>query len=125
MNRTTFIDRAQDSSEVWDLIIIGGGATGVGAAVEASSRGYKTLLLEQHDFGKGTSSKSTKMVHGGVRYLQQGNVKLVLEALKERGYLCRNAPHLVHPCMFVVPSYRWWELPYYGIGLGLYEMLSG
>ncbi len=125
MNRTTFIDRAQDSSEVWDVIIIGGGATGVGAAVEASSRGYRTLLLEQHDFGKGTSSKSTKMVHGGVRYLQQGNVKLVLEALRERGYLCQNAPHLVHPCMFIVPSYRWWELPYYGIGLGLYDMLSG
>ena len=95
------------------------------AAIEAASRGYKTLLLEQSDFGKGTSSRSTKLVHGGVRYLQQGNISLVLEALKERGILRRNAPHLVHNLPFIVPNYDWWEGPFYGIGLKLYDMLAG
>jgi glycerol-3-phosphate dehydrogenase len=111
--------------EPWDVIVIGGGATGLGIAVDAQTRGYRTLLLEQHDFAKGTSSRSTKLVHGGVRYLKQGNVSLVLEALRERGLLCRNAPHLVHDLAFVVPRYKWWEGPFYGVGLKLYDMLAG
>jgi glycerol-3-phosphate dehydrogenase len=124
MKRTEMISGLRKTEE-WDLIIIGGGATGLGCAVEASSRGYKTLLLEQHDFGKGTSSRSTKLVHGGVRYLQQGNISLVLEALKERGNLLNNAPHLVHNLPFIVPRYEWWDGPFYGIGLKLYDMLAG
>jgi glycerol-3-phosphate dehydrogenase len=110
---------------VWDVIIIGGGATGLGSAVDASSRGYKTLLLEQSDFAKGTSSRSTKLIHGGLRYLQQGNLKLVTEALHERGVLCKNAPHLVHHLPFLVPLYHWWEAPFYGIGLKVYDLLAG
>lgn len=109
----------------WDVIVIGGGATGLGAAVEAVTRGYRTLLLERLDFGKGTSSRSTKLVHGGVRYLAQGNVQLVREALRERGRLRRNAPHLVHDRVFVVPGYVWWAPLYYGMGLKLYDWLSG
>jgi glycerol-3-phosphate dehydrogenase len=109
----------------WDVIVIGGGATGLGVAVDAQTRGYRTLLLEQYDFAKGTSSRSTKLVHGGVRYLKQGNVSLVLEALRERGLLCRNASHLVHDLAFVVPRYKWWEGPFYGIGFKLYDMLAG
>ena len=101
----------------WDIIIIGGGATGLGAAVDAAARGLDVVLFEQSDFAKGTSSRSTKLVHGGVRYLQQGNVSLVMEALKERGLLLRNAPHLVHDVAFVVPSYEWWESPFYGVCL--------
>jgi glycerol-3-phosphate dehydrogenase len=107
------------------MVVVGGGATGVGVAVDAATRGYATLLLEQHDFGKGTSSRATKLVHGGVRYLEQGNVGLVMEALKERGLLRQNAPHLVSELQFVVPSYAWWEGPFYGIGLKIYQMLSG
>ncbi|PWU05568.1 MAG: FAD-dependent oxidoreductase [Terriglobia bacterium] len=109
----------------WDMIVVGGGATGVGVAIDAASRGYAVLLLEQSDFGKGTSSRSTKLVHGGVRYLEQGNVSLVMEALKERGLLLRNAPHLVRNLGFVVPNYDWWEAPFYGIGLKLYNLLAG
>jgi glycerol-3-phosphate dehydrogenase len=109
----------------WDVIVIGGGATGLGAAVEAASRGYKTLLLEARDFAQATSSRSTKLVHGGVRYLQQGNLKLVLEALRERGRILRNAPHLAHRRAFIVPAYALWELPFYGIGLTLYDLLAG
>ncbi|NIJ45980.1 glycerol-3-phosphate dehydrogenase [Wenyingzhuangia heitensis] len=109
----------------WDILIIGGGATGIGAAIDAASRGYKTLLVEKEDYGKGTSSKSTKLIHGGVRYLQQGNFSLVLEALKERAILKRNAPHIVHDLKFVVPTYDWWESPFYGIGLKLYDWLAG
>ncbi len=109
----------------WDICIIGGGATGLGAAVDAASRGFKTILLEQHDFAKGTSSRSTKLVHGGVRYLQQGNIKLVLEALRERGLLKNNAPHLVKNQSFIVPNYKWWEGPFYGIGLKVYDWMSG
>jgi glycerol-3-phosphate dehydrogenase len=108
----------------FDLIVIGGGASGLGVAVDAQTRGYRTLLLEQDDFAKGTSSRSTKLVHGGIRYLQQGNVALVLEALRERGLLCRNAPHLVHPLAFIVPRYRWWEGPFYGVGLKVYDVLA-
>jgi len=109
----------------WDFIIIGGGATGIGCAIEAASRGYRTLLLEQNDFGVGTSSRSTKLVHGGVRYLQQGNVAFVLDALRERAILRQNAPHLVHNLPFIVPNYEWWEGPFYGIGLKLYDLLAG
>jgi glycerol-3-phosphate dehydrogenase len=107
------------------MIVVGGGATGAGVAIDAASRGYDVLLLEQHDFGKGTSSRSTKLVHGGVRYLEQGNVALVMEALKERGLLLQNAPHLVRNLGFVVPNYDWWEAPFYGIGLKLYNLLAG
>jgi glycerol-3-phosphate dehydrogenase len=109
----------------WDILVVGGGATGLGAALEAASRGYRTLLLEARDFAKATSSRSTKLVHGGVRYLQQGNVKLVLEALRERGRMLRNAPHLAHRLGFIVPAYAWWEFPFYGVGLTLYDILAG
>jgi glycerol-3-phosphate dehydrogenase len=107
------------------MIVVGGGATGVGVAIDGATRGYDVLLLEQSDFGKGTSSRSTKLVHGGVRYLEQGNVSLVMEALKERGLLLQNAPHLVRNLGFVVPNYEWWEAPFYGIGLKLYNLLAG
>ncbi len=111
--------------EPFDVLVIGGGASGLGVAVDAQTRGYRTLLLEKHDFAKGTSSRSTKLVHGGVRYLQQGNVSLVFEALRERGLLCRNAPHLVRDLGFVVPRYKWWEGPFYGVGLKVYDRLAG
>jgi glycerol-3-phosphate dehydrogenase len=119
------LGRISDRTDPWDILIIGGGATGVGVAVDAASRGYDVLLLEQSDFGKGTSSRSTKLIHGGVRYLQQGNVSLVMEALRERGILRNNAPHLVHDRAFIVPNYDWWEAPFYGIGLKIYDMLAG
>jgi glycerol-3-phosphate dehydrogenase len=117
--------KSLDDGTVWDMIVIGGGATGLGAAVEAASRGYRTLILEQSDFAKGTSSRSTKLIHGGVRYLRQGNLSLVLESLHERGLLIRNAPQLVHNLSFVVPLYDWWEGPFYGVGLKLYDVLAG
>lgn len=123
MNREELIDRIAEP-DVWDVVVIGGGASGLGTAVESASRGYSTLLLEQDDFAKGTSSRSTKLVHGGVRYLRQGNVSLVLEALRERGLLIRNAPHLVGHLPFVVPNYDWWEAPFYGIGLKVYDMMA-
>ncbi len=110
---------------VWDVIIIGGGATGLGSAVDAASRGYKTLLLEQFDFAKGTSSRSTKLVHGGVRYLAQGNIRLVMDALKERGILLKNAPHVTTNFSFIIPAYKWWEKIYYGIGLKIYDLMAG
>ena len=125
MTRKELLQQLKDPSHIWDLIVIGGGATGLGTAVEAASRGYRTLLLEQSDFAKATSSRSTKLIHGGVRYLKQGNLSLVLEALHERGYLLRNAPHLVHNLSFVVPLYDWWEGPFYGIGLKFYDMMAG
>jgi len=125
MNRERMLGELRAAGEVWDFIIVGGGATGLGVAIDAASRGYRTLLLEQSDFAKGTSSRSTKLVHGGVRYLQQGNVSLVLEALKERGLLLANAPHLVRNLPFVVPTYDWWEGPFYGIGLKMYDLLAG
>jgi glycerol-3-phosphate dehydrogenase len=125
MNRQEVVSRVRHRQEPWDLVIIGGGATGVGVAVDAASRGYEVLLLEQSDFGKGTSSRSTKLIHGGVRYLQQGNISLVMEALKERGVLRQNAPHLVHDLRFIVPNYDWWEGPFYGIGLKIYDRLAG
>jgi glycerol-3-phosphate dehydrogenase len=125
MNRQDMLNRVLDCSEPWDLVIVGGGATGVGCAVDAASRGYEVLLLEQSDFGKGTSSRSTKLVHGGVRYLEQGNISLVIEALRERGILRKNAPHLVADLAFVVPTYDWWESPFYGLGLKVYDVLAG
>lgn len=109
----------------WDICIIGGGATGLGAAVDAASRGLKTILFEKYDFAKGTSSRSTKLVHGGVRYLEQLNIKLVLEALNERGLMLKNAPHLVKNQSFVIPNYEWWEHPYYGIGMKAYDWMAG
>jgi glycerol-3-phosphate dehydrogenase len=125
MKRSEMLQRVETHSNAWDMIVVGGGATGVGVAIDAASRGYDVLLLEQSDFGKGTSSRSTKLAHGGVRYLEQGNIGLVMEALKERGLLLQNAPHLVHDLAFVVPNYDWWEAPFYGIGLKLYQLLAG
>lgn len=125
MNRDSALAALQDRAATWDVLVIGGGATGLGVAVDAASRGYRTALVEQHDFAKGTSSRSTKLVHGGVRYLKQGHLSLVLEALHERGLLCRNAPHLVRHQDFVVPVYNWWEGPFYGLGLKLYDQLAG
>ncbi|MFU8860491.1 MAG: glycerol-3-phosphate dehydrogenase/oxidase [Cyclonatronaceae bacterium] len=125
MNRTNMLNTLKEKTGYWDMVIVGGGATGLGVAVDAATRGYKILLLEQSDFAKGTSSRSTKLVHGGVRYLQQGNVSLVLEALRERGLLLQNAPHLVRNQSFIVPNYDWWEGPFYGVGMKVYDMLAG
>ncbi len=124
MEREDFLRELTGSKREWDFIIIGGGATGLGVAVDAATRGYSTLLLEQSDFAKSTSSRSTKLVHGGVRYLQNGDVALVREALRERGYLRKNAPHLVKNQRFIIGNYRWWERPFYTIGLTLYDLLS-
>jgi glycerol-3-phosphate dehydrogenase len=124
MNRTKFLSKLAETPR-WDVIIVGGGATGLGVAVDSATRGYSTLLLEGHDFAKGTSSRSTKLVHGGVRYLEQGDIPLVLEALRERGLMHRNAPHLVHHLSFIVPRYQWWEGPFFGIGLKVYDALAG
>ena len=124
MDRQSSLKRLSERDEPWDMAVIGGGATGVGVALDAASRGYSVCLFEQSDFGKGTSSRSTKLVHGGVRYLQQGNVSLVMEALKERGILRQNAPHLVRDLAFVVPNYAWWEAPFYGIGMKVYDLLA-
>src|SRR3954464_1697319 len=109
----------------WDVLVIGGGATGLGTAVDAVARGFRTLLLEGADFARGTSSRSTKLVHGGVRYLAQGNLGLVREALHERVTLLRNAPHLAHPMDFVIPAYSWLGIAYYGLGLKAYDALGG
>ena len=125
LDRSEHLAAAQDSARSWDLLVIGGGATGAGIAVDAAARGYSVLLCEAADFGSGTPSRSTKLVHGGVRYLQQGNLSLVMEALHERGRLLRNAPHLVRELGFVVPHYAWWEAPWYGIGLKVYDLLAG
>ena len=125
MIRSEMLARLEKETKIWDVVVIGGGATGLGAAVEAASRGYSTLLVEQGDFSQGTSSRSTKLIHGGIRYLQQGNISLVLEALQERGLLLQNAPHLVRHQSFVVPNYSWWEGPFYGVGLKVYDVLAG
>jgi glycerol-3-phosphate dehydrogenase len=116
---------AADASVTWDVVVIGGGATGLGTAVDAATRGFGTLLLERDDFAKGTSSRSTKLIHGGVRYLRQGHIGLVREALHERGLLRKLAPHLVSDLGFVVPVYDWWEGPFYGLGFKLYDALAG
>jgi glycerol-3-phosphate dehydrogenase len=124
LTRAENLERSNDRSP-WDVVVIGGGATGLGSAVDAAARGYRTLLLEARDFAQGTSSRSTKLIHGGVRYLAGGDVPLVREALHERGLLLHNAPHLVHRREFVVPTYRWLDLAYYGIGLKVYDALAG
>jgi len=123
-NRGELLNKAKEDVE-FDVLIIGGGATGLGIAIDSATRGYKTLLLEQLDFAKGTSSRSTKLVHGGVRYLAQANISLVREALKERGLLEKNAPHLVQNKTFLIPNYTWWEGPYYTLGLKTYDFLAG
>lgn len=125
MQRQPQIDQLADSSQAWTVTIIGGGATGLAIALDAASRGYRTLLLEAADFSESTSSKSTKLIHGGVRYLRGGEISLVKEALHERGNLLKNAPNLVKPLGFVVPAYRWYDRFYYGAGLSLYDMLAG
>ncbi|PWB26990.1 glycerol-3-phosphate dehydrogenase/oxidase [Flavobacterium sp. HTF] len=124
MNRSEQLSRLQNT-EKWDVIIIGGGASGLGTALDAASRGYKTILLEAVDFAKGTSSRSTKLVHGGVRYLEQGNIHLVREALKERGLMAKNAGHLVKNQSFIIPNYNWWGGYFYTFGLKIYDILSG
>lgn len=125
MEREVFISRLRKPDKLWDFVVIGGGATGLGIAVDAVTRGYSTVLLEQSDFAKATSGRSTKLVHGGVRYLQNGDVGLVVEALRERGYLKKNAPHLVKNQRFIIGNYLWWEKPFYTIGLTLYDLLAG
>lgn len=124
LNRKQSLEQLKEQTQ-WDVAVIGGGATGLGIAVDAARRGYKVVLLEKNDFAKGTSGKSTKLVHGGVRYLAQGNIKLVMEALRERGFLLANAPHLTRTQYFVIPVYSIFYLLFYGIGLALYDLLSG
>lgn len=125
MHRPDQLARLADRSEKWDIIIIGGGATGLAIALDAATRGYRTVLVEQADFSEGTSSKSTKLIHGGVRYLRSGEIGLVRESLRERGRLLRNAPNVVRPLDFVVPAYRGHERFFYGAGLTLYDLLAG
>ena len=125
MNRSEMLTRATSRRDPWDVVVVGGGATGAGVALDAAARGYSVLLLERGDFGSGTSSRSTKLVHGGVRYLRQGHVGLVLDALRERGRLRRNAPHVVHDLAFVLPCYSRLEPLYYGAGLVAYDLLAG
>lgn len=124
--RAEALARLEESSRgKFDVLIIGGGATGLGLAVDAATRGYSTALVEAGDFAQATSSRATKLVHGGVRYLVSGQVHLVYEALRERKIMLQNAPHLVHPLPFVTPGYKWFDLPYYGAGLIAYDVLSG
>ena len=125
MNRSNMLSQIDNPTDEWDIVIIGGGATGLGCAVDAAARGFRTLLLEQGDFAQGTSSRSTKLIHGGVRYLQQGDIPMVRDSLRERGHLLKNAPHLVHPLPFVIPGYRWYEPFYYTFGMKVYDMMSG
>lgn len=126
MKRERMLLAIRDQGDTpWDIIVIGGGATGLGTALDAASRGYRTLLLEQSDFSKGTSSRSTKLVHGGVRYLAQGDISLVLEALHERGLMRHNAPHLVKNQSFIIPNYDWWDGPFYTVGMKVYDMMAG
>lgn len=125
MLRSEMLNRVAEHEKIWDLVVIGGGATGVGCALDAAARGLSVLLVEQSDFGKGTSSRSTKLIHGGVRYLAQGNIGLVKEALRERSILLRNAPHLVRKQGFIVPAYSYWDKFFYGTGLKTYNILAG
>ena len=126
MNRNAFIGELRKKSDfTWDIIVIGGGATGMGIALDGSSRGYSALLLEQSDFAGGTSSRSTKLVHGGVRYMAQGDLFLVKEALHERGLILKNAPHLTSNQEFVIPVYTWWDTFLYTTGLKFYDLLAG
>ncbi len=123
-HRADLMQRLADGT-LYDIAIVGGGATGLGVALDAASRGLRVVLLESHDFAKGTSSRATKLLHGGVRYLAQGDISLVYEALHERTTLLNNAPHLAQPLAFVMPSYQWWETAFYGVGLVLYDLLAG
>ena len=125
MDRELNLRRVAERNEPWDVVVIGGGATGAGCALDAASRRLSVLLLEQHDFGKGTSSRSTKLIHGGVRYLRQGNISLVRESLRERGLLLKNAPHVVHKLEFVIPCYSLWQKAFYGVGMKIYDSLAG
>src|SRR6202047_2648807 len=125
MKRETVLGQIENNKGGGDFLVIGGGATGLGVAVDAAARGDRTLLVGQQDFSKGNFSRRNKLMHGGVRYLKQGNISLVLEALRERGLLCENAPHLVHHLEFIVPIYSWWEGPFYGIGMKIYDRLAG
>ncbi|MCC8133771.1 MAG: glycerol-3-phosphate dehydrogenase/oxidase [Tannerellaceae bacterium] len=125
MKRSSQIKKLADPSVIWDMVIVGGGATGLGAAVDAATRGFKVVLVEQADFTKATSSRSTKLVHGGVRYLAQGDIGLVMEALRERGIMKKNAPHLVKNQRFIIGNYQWWEKPFYTTGLVMYDLLAG
>ena len=124
LNRDRSLNQIRQATGPWDLLVIGGGATGVGVALDAASRDLRVLLLEQSDFGKGTSSRSTKLVHGGVRYLQQGNITLVRDALRERSLLRQNAPHLVKDMPFLIPCRSYWQRFYYGVGLKAYDLLA-
>src|SRR5688572_14004300 len=124
MDRDKNLQCVSAREEPWDIVVIGGGATGAGCALDAASRGYSVLLLEQHDFGKGTSSRSTKLIHGGVRYLRQGNISLVHEALYERAVLLKNAPHVVKKLNFIIPCHSSWQKMFYGIGMKIYDMLA-
>lgn len=124
MNRADLIEQLA-TPKTYDMAVIGGGATGLGVALDAAARGFSVVLVESHDFAKGTSSRATKLVHGGVRYLAQGNISLVREALHERSTLLANAPHLAQPLAFVMPSYKFWEAPFYGVGLKMYDALAG
>src|SRR5664280_3132054 len=126
MNRRKIVEELKKQSDkIWDIIVIGGGATGLGVALDAASRGYSILLLEQSDFAKATSSRSTKLVHGGVRYMAQGDLFLVMEALHERGLMLKNAPHLTFNQEFVIPVYSWWDVFMYTVGLKFYDLLAG
>ena len=125
IDRKSLIKQLSNPANSWDLLVIGGGATGLGIALDACARGYKTLLVEAHDFAKGTSSRSTKLVHGGVRYLAQGDVRLVREASIERGLLCQNAPHLVRNQTFIIPVYNAWDRIKYTLGLKVYDWIAG
>ena len=124
MSRADLIEQLA-TPKTYDIAVIGGGATGLGVALDAAARGFSVVLVESHDFAKGTSSRATKLVHGGVRYLAQGNISLVREALYERTTLLANAPHLAQPLAFVMPSYKFWEAPFYGVGLKMYDALAG
>jgi len=125
MNRNGQLEQLKNNLDPYDILVIGGGATGLGIAVDAASRGFRTALFEQYDFAKGTSSRSTKLVHGGVRYLAQGDISLVMNALKERGRMRKNAPHLVDSMRFIIGNYKWWERAFYTIGLTIYDLLAG
>lgn len=125
MNREAMLQQLQGEPGAWDVLVIGGGASGLATAVESAARGYRTALVEQADFAQATSSRSTKLIHGGVRYLQQGRLSLVRESLRERGHLLRNAPQLVRKLPFILPVHAWWERPFYGAGLKLYDRLAG
>ncbi len=125
MKREQLIKNISDTSKVWDMVVVGGGSTGLGVAVDAAARGFSVALFEWEDFAKATSSRSTKLVHGGVRYLAQGDVSLVLEALHERGLLKKNAPHLVKNQSFLIPNYSYWDNFLYTVGLTVYDILAG